>query len=448
MRLPKPPPSTTEILGVVARDSGPGKLARLLDLVSVAGSARYLPWDELRWRPTPDGVSHEEWWLTTKLARHGMQRELPLIGVDGKHFTYALPDEVLLGIENVDKQTSGRIGAPNPVTHDAPSRARYIVNSLIEEAITSSQLEGASTTRKVAKEMLRTGRQPRTKDELMILNNFQAMQRVGELRHEKLTPALIGEFHRMVTHGTLDDERMAGRMQLPGEQRVIVADTVGNVLHRPPPAVQLPERIEALCAFANGDAGQAYVPPVVRAIVMHFMLAYDHPFVDGNGRTARVLFYWSMLNQDYWLTEFLSISRLIKRAQARYARAFLNCEQDEGDLTYFLIHQLRVIQRAIEDLYEYLDRKAREMHDLQRSVANLTDRFNHRQIALIPHAINHPDAEYTVKSHAVSHNVVPQTARTDLQSLEKQGMLRRIKTGRGFAWTPDIRPDELKERTP
>lgn len=243
-----------------------------------------------------------------------------MLDKDGLSFSYALPDDALRGIELVDKQTSGRIGAPAPVLPEAPTRERYVINSLIEEAITSSQLEGAATTRKVAKEMLRTGRKPRTRDERMILNNYTGMLRVRELRHERLTPAMITEFHRIIADGTLEDQSDCGRLQLPGEDRVVIVDYDDDeVMHTPPGASQLPERLDRLCQFANGDLDTAYVPPVVRAILLHFMLAYDHPFVDGNGRTARLLFYWSMLSQDYWLAEFLPISRLLKKAPAQYA---------------------------------------------------------------------------------------------------------------------------------
>ncbi|MFF4989415.1 Fic family protein [Streptosporangium saharense] len=436
MRIPKEPPNIRAIMQEMITDDRAQHLTEVFSQASEVASQRYLPWDEFRWRSAPDGLTPEEWWVATKLARSGMQRPLPLRATDGSRFTYALPDEVLRGIENADKQTSGRIGVPEPVTHDAPTRARYVVNSLIEEAITSSQLEGARTTYKVAKEMIRTGRKPRNKDELMILNNYHAMRRIGEIRSEKLTPATICEIHSIVTEGTLDDPQKAGRLQLPGEERVHVEDNEGNILHVPPPAEDLPQRIEALCRFANGETDNAYVPPVVRAIVLHFMLAYDHPFVDGNGRTARILFYWSMLNQDYWLTEFISISRLIKKANIKYARSFLNSEQDDGDLTYFIICQLSIVQQATTDLYSYLDRKATEMRKLQRSISGLSDRFNHRQVALIQNAIKRQDARYTVVSHAGSHKVAPQTARTDLQELEKQGLLVRVNSGRGFAWLP------------
>ena len=282
----------------------------------MAGS-RYLPWDELRRRTPPEGLSTDEWWLATKLARNGMQRALPLHDKDGDQFTYAIPDEVLGGIEVVDTHASGRIGVPEPVTQDAPDRERYLISSLIEEAITSSQLEGASTTHQVAKDMLRTGRRPRTRDERMIVNNYLGMLRVRELRDEPLTPELICEFHKIITDGTLEDQAKCGRPQLPGESRDVVEDNLGEVLHEPPPAEQLPERLRRLCDFANGASDAGYVPPVVRAVVVHFVLAYDHPFVDGNGRTARLLFYWAMLRQDYWLAEFLPISRLLAAAPAQ-----------------------------------------------------------------------------------------------------------------------------------
>ena len=68
---------------------------------------------------------------------------------------------------------------------EAPARERYVISSLIEEAITSSQLEGAMTTREVAKDLLRSGRKPRTKDERMILNNYRGMLRVREVRHKR-----------------------------------------------------------------------------------------------------------------------------------------------------------------------------------------------------------------------------------------------------------------------
>jgi Fic family protein len=174
---------------------------------------------------------------------------------------------------------------------------------------------------------------------------------------------------------------------------------------------------------------------VVRAIVLHFWLAYDHPFSDGNGRTARALFYHSMLRQGYWLTEFLSISRSLYEAPAQYGMAFLHTETDDNDLTYFLLHQLQVLLRAIDELYSYLDRKAAEVSQVERALRR-TPGFNHRQLDLLGHALRHPDSVYTISSHAGTHNVVYQTARLDLLDLEAKGLLDRNTVGREFRFYP------------
>ena len=191
----------------------------------------------------------------------------------------------------------------------------------------------------------------------------------------------------------------------------------------------------AMCDFANGKTPRGFVHPVVRSIILHFWLAYNHPFIDGNGRTARALFYWSMLHHGYWLFEFLSISQILLKAPAKYARAFLYTETDENDLTYFILHQLDVIQRAIQGLHEYIKRKTRQLqvaeHELRGSAA-----LNHRQRALISHALRHPHHRYTIHSHRMSHDVVYQTGRTDLLDLRDRGLLYARKIGRTWYFTP------------
>jgi Fic family protein len=269
----------------------------------------------------------------------------------------------------------------------------------------------------------------------MIVNNFAAMNYVRQVHQERLSPALVLEVHELVTDQTLDPSH-TGRLQGPDEDRVVVSDMEGTVLHTPPPADQLDYRLELMCQFANGQVGvEGFMHPVMRAILLHFWLAYDHPFVDGNGRTARVLFYWSMLSQGYWMTEFLSISQVLRAAPAQYARAFLHTETDDNDTTYFVLYQLEVICRAIDGLFEYLGRKMREVREVDKLIRQ-SSAFNHRQLALLSHALRHPDASYTFDSHARSHHVVYQSGRTDLLDLEQRGLLSARKIGRRFVFSP------------
>ena len=410
------------------------RISRILEAgASPTVTGEYLHWDDLRRRKPPEGLTLDEWWLGIKLARANLARPFPLEDQFGRSFSYCPTDEGLRILHWIDVHAAGEILVNEQIPEPA-DRSRYLVSSLIEEAITSSQLEGATSTRRVAKEMLRSGRAPRDRSERMILNNYRAMTRIKGFASQPLTPGLVSDLHRILTEQTLDDPAGAGRPQRPGEVRVGVYDPEGQLVHEPPPAEQLPDRMEAMCRFANEESGQTFVHPVVRAILLHLWLAYDHPFEDGNGRTARAIFYWSMLHSGYWMFEYVSISRILNAAPARYARSFLYTETDERDATYFVVDELSVIRRAIDELMDYLGRKMREARQTVGLLRQTT--LNHRQVALLTHALRHADAEYTVTSHSTSHRVTRQSARTDLLDLERRGLLMRRQVGKRFVFAP------------
>jgi Fic family protein len=409
---------------------------------------RYLHWDKLRHLPPPTGLTTEQWWLKLKLARTSERRTLPLIDTYGRPFGFTLPDVALRHLHHIDQRCGGEVAMDEVVTSEQQAGRRFLVNSLMEEAIRSSQLEGATTSRQVAKEMLRSGREPRDRGERMIANNYRALQFMREEMGEALTPEAVLELHRLLTEGTLRDPEAAGRLQRPGEARVAVFDRDDDErpVHNPPPAEELPRRMELLCEFANeGDEGDQFTHPVVRAVLLHFWLAYDHPFEDGNGRTARILFFWAMRAHGYWLAEYLPISRFIRRAPAQYERAFLESETDGSDATYFLLHQLRVIEQAIEDLHLYLARKISEQREVAQML-DLAEGLNGRQLALLTHAVKHPAHTYTFGGHARSNRVTHETARADLSALADEGLLVRRRRGRTYVFeTPADLAARLRE---
>jgi Fic family protein len=433
MKFPKRPPSQEGLW----KEISPERFKEGLSLVhEPTVDGKYLHWDELRHRRPPAGMTLEEWWLALK-NRRMPGKIIPLLDVSGRPFSFVVPDSIQQGLHRIDIQAGGSVQAMEPVLDpitNPETKKRYLVRSLMEEAITSSQLEGAATTREVAREMIRENRQPRNRGERMILNNFLTMQHIGELRDQPLSKELIFEVHRRVTLETLDDPSAAGRFRRDDEYRV-VGDDYGEVFHKPPPEGQLEDRMAAMCEFANGRSPGAFIHPVIRSILLHFWLAYDHPFVDGNGRTARALFYWSMLRQGYWLFEYVSISQIIIRGPSRYGEAFLYTETDENDLTYFIIYHLEIINRSIEELHRYIERRGKELRALDVSLRGMAE-LNHRQRDLIRHALRNPGFPYTIESHRVSHDVVYETARTDLLDLEARGLLRKRKRGRALVFIP------------
>jgi Fic family protein len=279
--------------------------------------------------------------------------------------------------------------------------------------------------------MLLNNRKPHTSSEKMIFNNYKAMQFIQENKEKELTPKFVLDIHRIVTNDMLED---AGQLRAHDDIQV-VDNRDQRTVHVPPKAVELENRLKLLCEFANTDENDEryYIHPVIKAISLHFMLAYDHPFNDGNGRTARALFYWFMLSRGYWLIEYISISHVIKKSPIKYAKAFVYTESDDNDVNYFIFHQIDVIMKAINALYHYVDEQKKLMKEMD-ALLHHNAVLNHRQISLVQHALKNPDTPYVIEYYKHSHNVTYQTARSDLLKLVELGLFEKNIKGRAFVF--------------
>src|SRR5207247_8115367 len=227
MRKPLPPPAFNRLLNSMKDVSAIDRVMKLRTNPNL--TRRYLHWDRLRHYKPPEGYTSEELWLAVKLQRMGFLKPIPLRDKQGHQFQFCVPELVLENLHRIDVGAGAAIGVPEQITNPQ-TKDQYLIRSLMEEAITSSQLEGATTTREVAKEMIRTGRQPRDRDEQMIYNNYVTMQRITGLKGHPLSPEMIFEIHKSVTVKTLDDESAAGRFRRPDEKRV-VGDTLGEEIY-------------------------------------------------------------------------------------------------------------------------------------------------------------------------------------------------------------------------
>jgi len=376
-------------------------------------------------------------WALVKISRLSQMKYGGLKSIAGPPFGYWLPDSVLRELHFIDKNATGQILVDEPKIGE-PDKERYVISSLMEEAIASSLLEGAATTRKRAKDMLREGRKPKTRGELMIQNNYATMKKIKDGVTEKLSVEFLCELQESMTKGTMEDPTACGRIRNPDEPIQIVNMTDGSILHTPPPAEQLKERLKVLCDFANEESDIAFIHPVIKGIILHFWLAYEHPFVDGNGRTSRAIFYWYLLKNNYWLIEFLPISRIILKAPSKYKMAFIYSEIDQDDITYFIMFNLRALHLSIDDLRKYVFKKQGELREVGKLVRGMPG-LNHRQQEIINHAIHHPDATYTIARHSRIHGIVYQTGRADLLQLVDKNLFLKTRSGRSFQFYPNKR---------
>lgn len=398
----------------------------------------YLHWDEVRRKDIPQDP--EVIWALMKMSRQGQSRHATFLDI---LLTYSTTSGSQRIMHMLDTTASGLLVLEEPLKDS--EMKRYVISSLMEEAIASSQLEGAVTTTKVAKQMLRTNRKPRTMSEQMIVNDFLTMKRVKEIKDQPCSVDHILQLHRSITYKTLDDPSDGGRFRTDDE--TVVADPLEleNVYHQPPSHEKISSYMNELCRFINGESGIEFQHPLIKAIILHYMIGYVHPFVDGNGRLARALMYWYALKSNYWLFEHMAISKVIKEHRGRYGMAYLYAETDENDITYFINFNLQCMEEALSNTRQYIRRKQQEQKAAMKMVESHPE-LNFRQAEILRDMIKNRGGPVSVREIATKFNVVHQTARTDLSSLFDRGFIERRKVGNKllFVYTG---LSNLKDRT-
>lgn len=398
------------------------EIAQLVDAIN----SNYEYWDKVKYKSLPEGFTPQMLWAHVKASRlRGM------ITVWEKYdINLCITSKMLRMCHEFDMKFGSFWETDNDA--QSPEKKYYLSSSLMEEAIYSSKMEGASTTRVVAKEMLRKKKSPQNKAQQMIVNNYSTIRYIVEHKDEPLTEESLLYVHKLMTENTLDDPADAGRFRT--NDKVVVADMIeGDIVYTPPTYKDIPDFVETICDFFNNSNPRTFIHPIIKGIIIHFMVAYMHPFVDGNGRTARALFYWYMLKENYKLTEYMSISRVISKSKASYEKAFRYTENDGNDMGYFVAYNLKALEISFQQLREYIQRKQQE-----KKAANtfmMAGNINYRQAMVLQRLTEEPDAILTVRDVQEQFSVSSMTARKDLTDLVQQGYLTEVainKVTRGY----------------
>lgn len=374
-------------------------------------------WDTIKYKRCAEGCTPQQLWTYVKAAR-----VKSMMSVWGKYgITLTLTNQMQRMCHEIDMNWGGSWGTDSIIGDE--NKEQYLIGSLMEEAIYSSQMEGAATTRKVAKEMLRKKMTPKDKSQQMIANNYQTIQFIVSHKDALLTPELLLQIHQLMTEHTMQDPQEAGCFRSNND--VVVENGITHeTVHTPPTFEEIPNFVEDLCLFFNEKDAPQFIHPIIRGIIIHFMVAYVHPFADGNGRTARALFYWYMLKQGYWLTEYLSISRVIAKSKKSYEKAFLYTEADGMEMGYFVAYNMRVLQQSFKQLQDYIKRKQEE-----KRAANSFLRIgniNTRQAQIIKMFADDSNLVVTIADLQAKFLVSPTTAKADVVGLMNMGLLSEI----------------------
>ncbi|MDD3787636.1 MAG: Fic family protein [Petrimonas sp.] len=375
----------------------------------------YLYWDRVKYK----SKNHrpEELWNAVKFSR--FVKQTPFL-FNKYLFKYVFTEYIQQMLHFLDMNIGGTLTSNVGIAES--DKEKFLVSSIMEEAIASSQMEGAVTTRKKAKEMLQKELRPKSISEQMILNNYNTIKYIAQSKSEKLSSEELLYIHSLITKDTLDKKDEEGAYRT-NDNIYVVNHSTSEVVHNPPSYIELPQLINALCTFFNTES-QNFIHPIIKGIIIHFMVAWIHPFSDGNGRTARALFYWYLLKNGYWLTEYLSISRIIKDTKSQYEKSFLYTENDENDLSYFITYNLKTMKKAYDALKEYINHKQKEVNQAAKFLR--ISNVNERQAQILKLIYDDSDRVLSVKEMENRFLISGYTARTDLKGLVNLGLLKAI----------------------
>lgn len=388
---------------------------------------RYLTPAEIKYRLKQQGLKEAEWSSLSKqilATRKAGSITLFFNSIKPKFWFY--PADVIHRKIN-EIETLGK-DLYEKINKNAAFKNEFLFDSAIEEAITSAIYEGAHSTRAQAEQLIASGERPKNKDEWMLINNFKAMKWVKNNQQKSLTKDAILNLHRIVTENTLegDDANFQGKFR---NDKVFVGPHEGI----DPSTIE--HAIKEMIQLITDNP--RYFHPLLKGILIHYFMGYIHPFFDGNGRTARALFYFKSIRNHLNYVELLSVSAYLRIHGKQYENSFVKVKENEYDLTYFIDFCLDSMASALKEV-------SRKVSYLLR-MTDLAVRFDlsQTQVGLIQRMALHKFRTIDIEEYAQQISKSREFARQELKGLLDHNLVFEIKMSKKLVYK--VNAEKLKE---
>lgn len=387
---------------------------------------RYLSPEEIRYRHSQLREKSNDWPSTAKrivATRKTGAITLFLNSINARFWFY--PADVIQ--KKIDQLEVLGKELYEQINRNATFKQDFLLDSKIEEAITSAIYEGAHSTRAQAEQLIASGKRPANKDEWMLLNNFRAMKWVQENTDRPFTKDVVLHLHKIVTENTLegDDANFSGKFR---NNKVWIGDHEG-IEH-----TKIDDAIEELIELTTNN--RRYFHPIIKGILVHYFIGFIHPFFDGNGRTARALFYFKAKRNKLDYVELLSVSAYLKEHGRQYEKAFEKVVHNENDVTYF-------IDFCLDSMISALKQVSRKVAYLL-NMNDLKERFglSIHQVGLIQRMALHKFRTIDIETYADQISKSREFARQELKQLFDLELVTELKVGKKLVYK--VNAEKLK----
>lgn len=389
---------------------------------------RYAPLEDIKHRLDKLGISKSNWpELKQRIQAHRKMGAIPffLNSID-KKFWYFPSDAINKKIHHVE--SAGNRLFDRIETHSSFKR-EFLANAVVEEAVTSAIYEGANSTRSKAKALIASGETPKSKDEWMLINNYLAMKWIKDNSTLPVSNGLTLKIHEIVSRNTLegDDANFCGKFR----DDVVYVGNHQGVAH-----MKVEEALNEVIELTTNH--QRFLHGLIKGILLHYFIAYIHPFFDGNGRTARTLFYFKSIKNDLKFVELLSVSANLKEHGKRYEKSFDLVKEHELDMTYFIDFCLDSLITALGKV----EKKVNYLIEISSLIEK--DGINSNQVLLLQKMALNKYRATSIEEYAAEIEKSREIARRELKDLLKKGYLKEEKKGKKFVYSIDSKELRVK----
>ena len=217
-----------------------------------------------------------------------------------------------------------------------PQNSAYGAKAIEDEIVATSAIESIDFSRDSVRKILK-GYAPKDEEENRILGLKNGFEFISN-KDNKITEENIHKLYMMSIGDFLDDENKLKEGSFYRHDSVYVMSD--KIEHSGISSAKLPEYMGDFVSFANSDDK---INELVKATMLHFYIAYIHPYFDGNGRMARLIHMWYLIQKGYETTLFIPFSNYIEKSRKKYYNAYTLVEENSKlsgvlDITPFLLY--------------------------------------------------------------------------------------------------------------
>ncbi|MFA5780096.1 MAG: Fic family protein [Elusimicrobiota bacterium] len=256
--------------------------------------------------------------------------------------------------------------------------------ALVRSAHSSTSIEGNRLSLEQVSELAQGRKITATrKDKQEVLNYLNVLEQLDKLADDKvITEKNILNIHKMLTKETLENPDDSGNYR---NRYVVVANRLTKeVIFRPPQNEDVPKLIKDMLEWINYEQEGTEFDPVIESGIAHYEFVRIHPFIDGNGRTARVLASIILFLRGFDIKQFFCLDDYYDSDRQEYYKALQTVDPKTLDLTrwleYFTEGVLVSIKAVEERVVRLSSERLRKSKDGQIALSE-------RQMKIVEHII-------------------------------------------------------------